>query len=445
MYSFLLVIAEFHIFRCSLPCKVTSHFHCPYCFSTIDRRDRFVNHLVNHARTLKRVSSCAAPQPPVQAAATNKQAAQPPVQPVQPAAVNKQAAQPPVQPVATNKQASQPPVGSKDIISYEIGSVHLDKRNLQVHLKRKHQDNVELISHNHHLKSQCVDAKTGVFAVEESFYGPSKPIHVIKNTWSQFHRSECELDRCIVSAQFAKRSGILPFECEHIQSLRFCPRTTDSEGPLSKSTLDELVENLLFSRQRKEELLKKHQEALVNNTPLSVLLCVSGTETTLHVSVLEPTITFFSRLGRVMVTYDKQKSTWHCPCTEEKRSCTHKAIAKWHLFEKMPGMFKTARSPKEDVVCGTVSKRQEESASVTDPAVERMIKYLISQKKIPADLPQTLIASSRDAKALNRFPIHLIPSETECTECAQQTPLGDPQLVSATANILTVTGVVKGL
>lgn len=74
----------------------------------------------------------------------------------------------------------------------------------------------------------------------------------MKNTWPQFHRSECELDRCTLIANFAKRSRILPFECEHIQSLHFCTCATDSEEFLSESALD-----------HREEILKRQQEGRV--------------------------------------------------------------------------------------------------------------------------------------------------------------------------------------
>ncbi|KAM4736723.1 cadherin-like protein 26 [Anableps anableps] len=80
-------------------------------------------------------------------------------------------------------------------------------------------------------------------------------------------------------------------------------------------------------------------------------------------------------------------------------------------------MFNTAKSPEEDMCGKTFSNGQEESVSITDPAAERMIEYLISKKKIPADLPKALITSSRDPKAPNVSPKHLIPTETESTEC----------------------------
>uniref|UniRef100_A0A1A7Y7Z6 SAP domain-containing protein n=2 Tax=Iconisemion striatum TaxID=60296 RepID=A0A1A7Y7Z6_9TELE len=293
----------------------------------------------------------------------------------------------------------------------------------------------------HHLRSQCVDDKNCVFAVEKSFNGPPEPIHVIKYTSSLGDRLECELDRCKSNAQFANRIGILRFDCEHIQSLQFCPCATESEGCLSESTLDVLVENFWFSQQRKEDLLKKQQVATTNDAPLSVLLTVGGTETTFHVSVFEPNTTSFSGVGRVIVTHDNKANTWHCPCIDGKFTCTHKATAKWHLFEKMPDMFETANSPEEDFMCDDA---EDIGAIPDDEVAERMIKYLISHKKIPADLPEILVTSSRDAKALSGFPKHLIPSETECTECGQNT-LGDPQLISATAKILTFSGLVTGI
>uniref|UniRef100_A0A1A8MZX4 SAP domain-containing protein n=1 Tax=Nothobranchius pienaari TaxID=704102 RepID=A0A1A8MZX4_9TELE len=500
---------EFCIFKCCLPCARKPHFHCPYCLLTFARRDRFVSHLVSHTMTINLPSSCASAELPVepptamnqaastawliiQAAEINNQAAiaaqqffqtatltQLPTQtytqtqlPVQAAATNSQAAkvaqlpiqteaetqllvqaatavQLPHQPAATNSLAAteaQSPVQlkkassrSKDIITCEICNLRLKKKNARLHLKRKHQENADPVASYHHLRSQCVDAKRGVFAVEKSFIGPPEPVHVIKYTSSLGHRLECELDRCNANAQFANRIGIQRFECEHIQSLPFCPCATELEGCLSESSLDVLVENFLFSQQRKDDLLKKQQEATKNDAPLSVLLTVGGTETTFHVSVFEPKTTFVS--GRVIVTHDSKTSTWHCPCIDGKFSCTHKATAKWHLFEKMPKMFETAKIPKEDFTCDEA----EDIGSITDDeAAERMIKYLISHKKIPAQLPETLVTSSRDAKALSGFPKHLIPSEAACTECGQHA-LGEPQLISATAKILTLSGIVTGI
>lgn len=60
----------------------------------------------------------------------------------------------------------------------------------------------------------------------------------------------------------------MSFECEHIQSLHFCPRATYSEEYLSESALDLMGENLGFSLHRKKYLLNRQQEAFANNMPL---------------------------------------------------------------------------------------------------------------------------------------------------------------------------------
>lgn len=72
-----------------------------------------------------------------------------------------------------------------------------------------------------------------------------------------------------------------------------------------------------------------------------------------------------------------------------------------------------------------------------DPMLSRMVHYIF-RKKIPADLPHDVISAMGD------FPRHLIPHETICTECTGQTLLSEPQLITATAKIVTVTDIIQG-
>ena len=41
----------------------------------------------------------------------------------------------------------------------------------------------------------------------------------IKNIWGPAQKIICEVDQCRLNADFAQRSGMLPFDCHHIQSL----------------------------------------------------------------------------------------------------------------------------------------------------------------------------------------------------------------------------------
>lgn len=77
-----------------------------------------------------------------------------------------------------------------------------------------------------------------------------------------------------------------------------------------------------------------------------------------------------------------------------------------------------------------------------DEGVARMLNYLMTNKKLPAELPQAAIQQSRDGMILAGFPKHLIPKEAKCKECDYV--LTDPLLITAKGRILTTTGVVEG-
>ena len=77
-----------------------------------------------------------------------------------------------------------------------------------------------------------------------------------------------------------------------------------------------------------------------------------------------------------------------------------------------------------------------------DKGVERMLKYITANKKLPAEIPQALIQQSRDAHVLNDYPRHLIPKETKCTEC--DCMLSDPVLITSKGRILSANSVIEG-
>ncbi len=76
-------------------------------------------------------------------------------------------------------------------------------KNLRTHIRRHHTEKENTITPERHFQSQCIDEKNCIFAVEKVFLGQATPIHVIKNTWGPNYRSACELDQCILNAEFA--------------------------------------------------------------------------------------------------------------------------------------------------------------------------------------------------------------------------------------------------
>ncbi|XP_076843552.1 uncharacterized protein LOC143488617 isoform X3 [Brachyhypopomus gauderio] len=150
-----------------------------------------------------------------------------------------------------------------------------------------------------------------------------------------------------------------------------------------------------------------------------------------------------------MVCYDAKTNRWHCPCVKAKMSCPHKYVAKWLLFQTKKHLFRSVRStePLEDWTITDVHNEEECSDNVEDyiyppkgKHLERIVRYIFQEKKVPVDLPADVKKPITDA------PHHsLIPVEEFCTECKEQVPLSDPILVTSKAKIITLTNVFEGI
>ncbi|RXN23752.1 hypothetical protein ROHU_022580 [Labeo rohita] len=200
------------------------------------------------------------------------------------------------------------------------------------------------ITSQNHLKSQCVDYTNGVYAVAKSFSAPSTPIHVIKKTWGLEQRTTCELDACRINTEFAERSNIRSYECHHLRSLAYCPPAERDIPLLTEQALQTMVDDHWIGEDKKDRCLAWQREAIDAGVPLSCLVNICGPSHKKYISVLEPTISFYSRLGRVMVTYDTKTISWLCPCAKPKQPCLHKYVAKWHLFEVDRELFRKTTS-----------------------------------------------------------------------------------------------------
>lgn len=233
---------------------------------------------------------------------------------------------------------------------------------------------------------------------------------------------------------------MLPYECQHLMSLLYCPRADNHTVTLTAEALDTMVQNKWFGVERKAHLLDFQKNANAEGVPLSVHLTVGGPPSKFHISVYEPKIAYYSKMGRVIVSYDTKKNNWHCPCSKPRQSCTHKAVAKWHLFVTKRELFRKVKSTETEMPHPTEATTEQDNCP-DDRSIARMLKYLLTKKKLPADLPQDLITASREGRTNNTFPNHLLPSETKCVDC--QYTLCE-QLITSKGKILTSTGVVEG-
>ncbi|XP_054591253.2 uncharacterized protein [Nothobranchius furzeri] len=101
------------------------------------------------------------------------------------------------------------------------------KKNLKAHIQRRHSSITQDITANRYLQSVCTDNKRGIFAVVMTFKGPAHYIHVQKCTWGEKPQITCQLDKCNRQYKYAHRSGQVGFDCQHIQSLVYCPVATN--------------------------------------------------------------------------------------------------------------------------------------------------------------------------------------------------------------------------
>lgn len=120
-----------------------------------------------------------------------------------------------------------------------------------------------------------------------------------------------------------------------------------------------------------------------------------------------------------MVVYSIKNNSWHCPCAGPRQSCIHKATAKCHLFEARPELFNKMEFTESEPV--PLHSEDVEKSKLSYPpetyTVRQIMKYMLSKKKVPGDVPKAVLELSCDRKACNAFPWHLVPTEVTCVEC----------------------------
>lgn len=303
-------------------------------------------------------------------------------------------------------------------------SLRLYKKNLGAHIQRKHAGLKDITAASH-LKNVCVDETQGIFAVQKVAHGFSVPIHVQRKTWGNHHQVKCGLEECHKYQSLAKQSGLIYSLCEHIRSLDYCSKMAHEEF-LKPEVLEELLSLHIVEESMMATCKLRQKAAEKDHVPFSVLVDLCGSTHQLCLSVHEPKICSFSCFGRVVVTYNLKKQTWHCPCTKPHKSCPHKSIGKWHVFQTRKDLLPAAT--------------QETSHSYIHPAtteLERSVRYTFAEKKILATLP----ADATAPRPLTEYPVCLIPTEETCKLCRGHPKLEDGFLITDKAAIVGMSGV----
>lgn len=227
---------EYMMYKCNLGCRKGSHHHCCGCGLTFPRRNIFEKHL----RTCQ----------PLQYEGQSSQVlgASPPVLTVAPTP----ASTPATKTIAGGRSSPRR-------VQCPKCSVVLNKKNLKLHMKRRHPIVKDDITMDRHLASECLDSENGLYAVLKTFNSNSGPIHVQKKTSGM---SRCALDECVRNVEIMHRSGLLTYDCVHIQSLKYCTSPLTSKIHLEEDVLREIVGSKWFSEEKKGYVSKNKRQQL---------------------------------------------------------------------------------------------------------------------------------------------------------------------------------------
>lgn len=303
-------------------------------------------------------------------------------------------------------------------------SLRLYKKNLSAHMKRKH-GGLKDITAASHLKNVCVDETRGIFAVQRVAHGFSVPIHVQRKTWGSHHQIKCGVEECHKYQRLAKQNGLIYSLCEHIRSLDYCSKSA-CEDFLHSEVLEELVSLHIVEESTMQTCKLRQKAAEKDHAPFSVLVDLGGSTHQLCLSVHEPKLRSFSSFGRVIVTYNLKKQTRHCSCTSPHKTCPHKSIGKWHIFQT-----------KKDLLPASTQETFQSHASPASTKLERTVRYIYAEKKIPATLP----GAATSPRALTDYPACLIPTEEICKLCPGHPGLEEGCLITDKAAIVSMNGV----
>ncbi|KAM9344390.1 uncharacterized protein KZ484_016720 [Pholidichthys leucotaenia] len=349
----------------------------------------------------------------------------------------------PLAPATVNSTSGDTSVKRNTFVQCSHCNLTLNKKNIKKHIERKHTDGTVDITEAHHLPAQCIDPRNGIYAVKKSFHGPCLPVHVSKKTWGVTHKVLCDLDICNNHVELTQQSGLLVTQCIHLKSLDYCIGNFPTDD-LSEDVLTEMVEHNWFDSSRKKRCLLHREQAKREGVPLAILINLGSPEYNHYISVYEPKVSHYSRLGRVMVHYNSKSNTWYCPCCKGKLPCLHKRLAKWCLFQNKKELFRSSPNTEmEEQMTSSQTEGTCSQQSLYPPqgnGLKSMVQYLYHSKKLPAALPSDLKCDMKD-----KIPKHLIPTEMFCCCCPGSVKLSDPILISKKAKVATVTGVVNDI
>lgn len=283
--------------------------------------------------------------------------------------------------------------------------------------KRTHTRTHSYITEARHHRTVIISAKEGIFCASKNLKGPSYPVHIIKKTTDD-SSSFCDNQSCIQLKNTANRGNNISYECPHLLSTPYA--VPGKPIRLKEESLLKMKEENFITEQRYDQLFNfKNTET---NSPLVVEIpsFESSSDRFIYLSIYTGTTHYWSKIGRTVVTFDKDNNIYNCKCSPSKRYCLHKAVTKWVIFQENPRFFTSSTDSDNDQdETNTQSDLIDEENIDEDPLTNNASDDQLNKSHIPTNLeyihskriPPNLTQECRQPKPLTS--VRFSPFETK--------------------------------
>jgi len=146
---------------------------------------------------------------------------------------------------------------------------------------------------------------------------------------------------------------------------------------------------------------------------------------------------------RTRVSFDSHLGKLHCQCRNRMRSCVHRYLCMWWLFQEKPLLLSCQTDPnaQDSAVDERVRDVADtEMATLASTDIQDLTDYLWRQKRVQENLPQDL--STKEW----RIPYFFEPLESNCSYCPGPTPpaLGERVLITQHETVYGISSVTQG-
>ena len=206
----------------------------------------------------------------------------------------------------------------------------------------------------------------------------------------------CESKSCRATGNAACRSGLLNYECIHLEAVKHVTNRA-YEVNLNNDSLSKLVSEHIISEDTKAQLQQLKNDARCNNTPLIVPWESQPRDSQryLFMSVRDASVHNYSLTGRVLVTVDMENKLIRCNCCSGRRGCLHKAVTKWCLAEKSLLFIENVHNDDNELQNSehseTATALGESGDTNADDQLKKLATYWLHEKHIPFDIPRELM------------------------------------------------------